>query len=342
MRCCGHIFGEALAHVSDSNALRACAEEFLAAHYPDVKAGVAASCSILDAAGLVMADAKFSGQPSLVFVKVVLADLCCSETQRPLGAVAYGDSAFLAPAAPPLFPGHAVGVSLTKALPVFAFWPSAAEVKAGEEVRAGLDSVMGVGAPAIRHVALGHRPELVFPLEKRDPFPDPLELGEAMGQEFKSPFLIEVSTTEISVHLRARPVAGFAQGTARAFRSGKLTLKSVRLGHVLLKVLVGDRGIPSVEAEDGMVWVLVMPIDADVTSLPFMAAAVNPTLVMEWSRLATLPEYSGNCPSMAVAEDCSRLDTRRGSGALSLLVTGAPALAVQWKATRDGSQEVAH
>eukprot|EP00403_Amphidinium_massartii_P028077 CAMPEP_0178400658 /NCGR_PEP_ID=MMETSP0689_2-20121128/15902_1 /TAXON_ID=160604 /ORGANISM="Amphidinium massartii, Strain CS-259" /LENGTH=1106 /DNA_ID=CAMNT_0020021459 /DNA_START=57 /DNA_END=3374 /DNA_ORIENTATION=+ len=250
--------------------------------FPEVRGAIHATHVTVDALGM---QSQCRGGVQLVFLRVAIANLTCPSTGEALGAVAYGDTFFIAQPSPvaPLAGGPAL---MAERLPAFAFWPSHEDVAIAEKVQMGLNSALGIGIPEGPYVALGHRPDLRVPVGPRPTFPDPLLLGTAVEKDFRSSLALNIAGPG------ARPVVGNAQGSGWAFASGKVVFCSPRSGHIVLEVLCDSRGLRSSDAGSGLLWVparlLRVELDGSLAESTagslcgMLAVAVTPGVIAAW------------------------------------------------------------
>jgi len=232
------------------------------------------SCTELDAMGLAVPTSTASRCVALLYLRVMVADVACPGLGHTLGTVAYGDTAFCVHACEEGSLGRLCSTGLTADFPAFAFWPVPSELSRSDEVRAGLDSCLGVGFDRGPSVALGHRSGIRVYLENKGPPPDPLELGISIDQEVQSAVAWDISTLIPG----QEPLAGYTFGHAWVFESGKLVVSTPRTGLIVLRIRRDGAGLPSASAPNGLVWVPVEVPTAALGSTPLRAAvAVSPS-----------------------------------------------------------------
>ncbi|CAK0906530.1 unnamed protein product, partial [Prorocentrum cordatum] len=309
--CCRHLLGpegpqlQALARLGAeqrSAQLRSEAAAFLARALPELAGALPApevSCAEVDAAGMAAA-APPGSSAAMLFVRVLFGGLACPETGTPLGAVAYGDSAFLARAASA---GAAAATApLTGELPTLAFWLAAAEGARSDEVRGALEGLLAADPGTF--VALGHRPDLRVPLEPPRPPPDPLGLGSALDEAIRC-------SLAAGGGCRGSPLVAQAQGTAWTFDSGKVVFSSARTGYTVLQVPLGDPSMAAAEAPGGLVWVPASPCGAPCAGGLHVALSANPLTVSTWRQASAAAAAGAGPPrdGLAAGDDLRWLRT---------------------------------
>eukprot|EP00929_Paragymnodinium_shiwhaense_P089379 TRINITY_DN49528_c0_g2_i1.p1 TRINITY_DN49528_c0_g2~~TRINITY_DN49528_c0_g2_i1.p1 ORF type:complete len:1312 (+),score=337.56 TRINITY_DN49528_c0_g2_i1:60-3995(+) len=290
-------------------ALTAAATAFLAAEFPKVSGKLEVACTAVDAMGLPasgLSQEMLVGRGVLlIFLRVALTGILSAEGQA-LGAVACGDSVFCTRHGPATLDGVGdacrgaeVSALLTGGVPVFACWPADCEHNRSSAIRAGLDSVLGVGAKPQAFVAIGHRPGMRVPLEEAPQLEDPLGLGELLESDFKATLVLDIATATGDA---AHPpiVVAKLSGQAWAFKSGKVIFSSARSGCVLLQAVIKDgHGVPALAVSgaapfgsgSGNIWIAVEALgQAEGSTAPRASLTIDPLTAMQWRDLVDDPD----------------------------------------------------
>lgn len=239
-------------------------------------------CAVMDAMGLVVPAGAVGSSVTMLFLRVIVADVAYPGLIGTLGTVAFGDSVFCVRPCTGDDSFCSCSTGLASDVPAFALWPSVGDEARSLEVRAGMDSCLGIGYDPGPSVALGHRSGVRVYLEKKAPPPDPLALGSCIEREVPCTLAWDISTLVPG----EGPIAGSTTGHVWTFESGKLVISTYRTGQILLQVVFdGPRHLLSAIAPNGQVWVPVEPVGFPQHFR--IAVAVNPSTASVWKSKAS-------------------------------------------------------